>query len=40
MFDFAEKLKIGIYDPDGRDSEFLKYVMKYSSDVTLSLIHI
>lgn len=35
MCDFAEKLKIGIYDPDGRDSEFLKYVMKYSSDVTV-----
>ena len=27
MCDFAEKLKIGIYDPDGRDSEFLKYVL-------------
>lgn len=35
MCDFSEKLKIGIYDPDGKDSGFLPYVMKYSSDVTV-----
>lgn len=35
MCDFSEKLKIGIYDPDGRDSDFLKCVMRYSSDVTV-----
>lgn len=35
MCDFTEKLKIGIYDLDGRESEFLPYVMKYSSDVTV-----
>lgn len=35
MCNFSEKLKIGIYDPDGRDSDFLQYIMKYSSDVTV-----
>lgn len=35
MCDFSEKLKIGIYDPDGRDSDFLQHIMKYSSDVTV-----
>ena len=35
MCDFSEKLKIGIYDPDGRDSDFLPYVLNFSSDVTV-----
>ena len=33
--EFAEKLKVGIYDPDGRHSEFLAHIMRYTSDVTV-----
>lgn len=35
MCDFSEKIKVGIYDPDGKDSDFLQYAMQYSSDVTV-----
>ena len=33
--EFAEKIKIGIYDTDGKNSDFLPYIMKYTSDVTV-----
>ncbi len=34
MYEFSEKVKIGLYDPDARDCDYLKCIMKYSSDVT------
>lgn len=33
--EFSEKIKIGIYDTDGKNSDFLAHIMKYTSDVTV-----
>lgn len=33
--EFAEKIKVGVYDTDGTNIDFLPYLMRYASDVTV-----